>query len=162
MDIRLPACHSCLSSIHLNHKTPKPKTTKIHSSVRQNQGKKKKTHQKNTAPITQREIDKKLAKILAASEPVYSSHRLSTDTKQKTQTPPAQNVPGSRLVSLRRRRKKKEPDLQRWIKWRRGHAQRAAPWPKNYATTANPKMLAAELYSENTHSKAIHSESLSQ
>jgi hypothetical protein len=80
MDIRLPTCHSCLSSIHLNHKTPKSKTTKIHSSVQ-------KTHQKHTTPITQREIDKKLEKILAASELVYSSHRLSTDTKQKTQNP---------------------------------------------------------------------------
>jgi len=88
MDIRLPTCHSCLSSIHLNHKTPKSKTIKIHSSVQQKQGKKKKkTHQKNTTLITQREIDKKLEKILAASELVYSSHRLSTDTKQKTQNP---------------------------------------------------------------------------
>ncbi len=87
---------------------------------------------------------------------VATDCRQTSNKKPKTQTPPVQYVPGSRLVSLRRRRKKKEPDLQRWRKWRRGHAQRAAPWPKNYATTANPKMLAAELYSEK-HTLQIHS-----
>jgi hypothetical protein len=63
-----------------NHKDP------LLSSAKPRK-KKKKIHQKNTTLITQREIDKKLEKILAASELVYSSHRLSTDTKQKTQNP---------------------------------------------------------------------------